>query len=433
MGRSWCARCARWSGPGPRRCRSRSRPATPSSSAPRARARCWSPRRWRSDPGPGRARIVVAAPYAGAGPGGRSSSSPQPVRARGIDPRPGSARAACSGRTSASARSPCWAGACSWGTGSGSPRASPSATGCPSATDSMLGPRVVCYPGTRIGSRVVLKAGAVIGGDGFGYLSGAAGHDRIPHVGGCILEDDVEVGSNSCVDRGSLDDTVIGRGTKLDNLVHVGHNVRIGERCLLMAGVGVAGSTRIGERRDPGGTRRRHRPSPDRRRGPDRGQERRLRRRDAGGASISGHPARPNRQFLRAQAALYRLAPLLTKLERARRARGWLGERWPGRPPSRASACIPASHTTARCLPSAPRARGSGSGGPIFPARPRSRRVSPRSGPPSAGPRWAKSRRRCRRWSICSRRRRRSCLDDLTGRARRPRAADRRRVVSARI
>src|SRR4029450_2303190 len=64
--------------------------------------------------------------------------------------------------------------------------------------DSVLGPRVVCYPGAQIGSRVVLKAGAVIGGDGFGYLSGAAGHARIPHIGGCILEDDVEVGSNSC-------------------------------------------------------------------------------------------------------------------------------------------------------------------------------------------------------------------------------------------
>ena len=92
----------------------------------------------------------------------------------------------------------------------------------------MIGPRAVCYAGARIGSRVVIKAGAVIGGAGFGYLSGAAGHDRIPHVGGCILEDEVEIGSNSCVDRGSVDDTVIGRGTKLDNLVHVGHNVRIG-------------------------------------------------------------------------------------------------------------------------------------------------------------------------------------------------------------
>ena len=97
--------------------------------------------------------------------------------------------------------------------------------------------RVVCYAGARIGRRVVLKAGAVIGGDGFGYLSRGGRHERIPHVGGCLIGDDVEIGSNSTVDRGSLDDTVIGQGTKLDNLVHVGHNVRIGERCLLMAGV----------------------------------------------------------------------------------------------------------------------------------------------------------------------------------------------------
>ena len=81
---------------------------------------------------------------------------------------------------------------------------------------------------------------------GFGYLSDGTGHHRIPHVGGCILEDEVEVGSNTCIDRGSIDDTVIGRGTKLDNLVQVGHNVQIGERCLIMAGVGIAGSTRIG-------------------------------------------------------------------------------------------------------------------------------------------------------------------------------------------
>ena len=181
--------------------------------------------------------------------------------------------------------------------------------------DSVLGPRVVCYPGVTIGSRVVLKAGAVIGGDGFGYLSGAAGHARIPHVGGCILEDDVEVGSNSCVDRGSLDDTVIGRGTKLDNLVHVAHNVGIGDCCLLMAGVGVAGSTRVGNNVILAG----HVGVTDHLRI---GDGARIAAKSAvfgdvdPGAVMSGHPARSNRQFLRAQAALYRLAPLLTRLER---------------------------------------------------------------------------------------------------------------------
>ncbi len=182
-------------------------------------------------------------------------------------------------------------------------------------SDSVIGPGAVCYPGSRLGSRVVLKAGAVIGGDGFGYLSGLAGHSRIPHVGACILEDEVEVGSNSCVDRGSIDDTVIGQGTKLDNLVHVGHNVRIGARCLLMAGVGVAGSTRLGDDVILAG----HVGVTDHLTIGDRA---RVAAKSAvfgdvaAGTSISGHPARPHRQFLRAQAALYRLAPIISEVER---------------------------------------------------------------------------------------------------------------------
>jgi UDP-3-O-[3-hydroxymyristoyl] glucosamine N-acyltransferase len=181
--------------------------------------------------------------------------------------------------------------------------------------DTVIGPRVVCCPGTRIGSRVILKAGAVIGGDGFGYLPGPEGHSRIPHLGGCVLEDEVEVGSNSCVDRGSIDDTVIGRGTKLDNLVQVGHNVRIGARCLLMAGVGVAGSTRVGD----GAILAGHVGVTDHL---VIGAGARVAAKSAvfgdvaPGTSISGHPARPHRQFLRAQAALYRLAPIIDDVER---------------------------------------------------------------------------------------------------------------------
>jgi UDP-3-O-[3-hydroxymyristoyl] glucosamine N-acyltransferase len=181
--------------------------------------------------------------------------------------------------------------------------------------DTVIGPRAVCYPGARVGSRVVLKAGAVIGGAGFGYLSDASGHHRIPHVGGCIVEDDVEIGSNSCVDRGSVDDTVIGAGTKIDNLVHVGHNVRLGRRCLLMAGVGIAGSTHIGDDVILAG----HVGVTDHL---VIGNRARIAAKSAvfgdipGGASFSGHPARPHRQFLRAQAALYRVAPIISELER---------------------------------------------------------------------------------------------------------------------
>ena len=181
--------------------------------------------------------------------------------------------------------------------------------------DAVIGPGVVCYPGTRIGHRVVLKAGAVIGGEGFGYLSDGKQHNRIPHVGGCILEDEVEVGSNTCIDRGSIDDTVIGRGTKLDNLVQVGHNVRIGERCLIMAGVGIAGSTRVGHDVILAG----HVGVTDHLVIGDRA---RIAAKSAifgdvpASASFSGHPARPHRQFLRAQAAMYRLAPIVDELER---------------------------------------------------------------------------------------------------------------------
>jgi UDP-3-O-[3-hydroxymyristoyl] glucosamine N-acyltransferase len=125
----------------------------------------------------------------------------------------------------------------------------------------------------------------------------------------------VEVGSNSCVDRGSLDDTVIGQGTKMDNLVHVGHNVHIGERCLLMAGVGVAGSTRLGNDVVLAG----HVGVTDHL---DVGDRVQVAAKSAvignvpAGSVYSGNPARPNRQVLRAQAALYRLAPIVGELER---------------------------------------------------------------------------------------------------------------------
>ena len=111
--------------------------------------------------------------------------------------------------------------------------------------DALLYPHVVCYAGTEVGARVILHAGVVLGSDGFGYVPSRAGHQKIPHVGRCIIGDDVEIGANSTIDRGSVDDTVVGPGTKIDNLVQVGHNCRIGARCLLMAQVGLAGSTHV--------------------------------------------------------------------------------------------------------------------------------------------------------------------------------------------
>jgi UDP-3-O-[3-hydroxymyristoyl] glucosamine N-acyltransferase len=109
-----------------------------------------------------------------------------------------------------------------------------------------LFPNVVLYSQTQIGARVRIHAGAVIGADGFGYVPDGGIHRKIPQVGQVIIHDDVEIGANVTIDRGALGPTIIGKGTKIDNLVQIAHNVSIGEHCLVVAQVGIAGSTRIG-------------------------------------------------------------------------------------------------------------------------------------------------------------------------------------------
>jgi len=104
-----------------------------------------------------------------------------------------------------------------------------------SVTHAILGERVTIYPGARIGQ------------DGFGFAMDPTGHVRIPQLGRVIIEDDVEVGANSAIDRGAGPDTVIGRGTMIDNLVQIGHNVQIGRGCVIVAMVGISGSTKIGD------------------------------------------------------------------------------------------------------------------------------------------------------------------------------------------
>jgi UDP-3-O-[3-hydroxymyristoyl] glucosamine N-acyltransferase len=118
---------------------------------------------------------------------------------------------------------------------------------CVIGAETNLFPRVVLYPLTRIGKRVRIHAGAVIGADGFGYVFDAGVHRKVPQAGLVIIHDDVEIGANVTIDRGALGPTVIGRGTKIDNLVQIAHNVSIGEHCLVVAQVGVAGSTQIGQ------------------------------------------------------------------------------------------------------------------------------------------------------------------------------------------
>lgn len=108
-------------------------------------------------------------------------------------------------------------------------------------------PGVKIYEGCHIGSRCILHAGAVIGADGFGFAPNAAGgFDKIPQLGNVIIEDDVEIGANTCIDRAKTDSTIIRRGVKLDNLIQVGHNVQIGENTVSSAQMGIAGSSKVG-------------------------------------------------------------------------------------------------------------------------------------------------------------------------------------------
>jgi UDP-3-O-[3-hydroxymyristoyl] glucosamine N-acyltransferase len=182
--------------------------------------------------------------------------------------------------------------------------------------DTQLYPGVTLYAGTALGKRVIVHAGAVLGSDGFGYIPGKGGeaHRKIPHVGRCLIGDDIEIGANTCIDRGSVDDTVIGSGTKIDNLVHIAHNVRIGARCLIMAQAGVAGSTQVEDDVIIGGQAgiADHITI---------GRGARLLVQSGtiadvpADATIFGTPARTHREYLRGQVALYRLAKIVDELE----------------------------------------------------------------------------------------------------------------------
>jgi UDP-3-O-[3-hydroxymyristoyl] glucosamine N-acyltransferase len=114
--------------------------------------------------------------------------------------------------------------------------------------DVRLYPRVVVREGVRIGNRVIVHPGAVLGADGFGYAFDGRAHRKIPQVGGLRIEDDVEIGANTAIDRATLGETVVRRGTKIDNLVQIGHNCDVGEDVILVSQVGIAGSSKVGDR-----------------------------------------------------------------------------------------------------------------------------------------------------------------------------------------
>lgn len=114
-------------------------------------------------------------------------------------------------------------------------------------TNVAIYPQVAIYSRTNIGNNVIIDMGTVIGSSGYGYETENDIHHKIPQIGSVVIEDDVEIGANCAIDRGTIGNTVLGQGTKLDNLVHVAHNVKIGKGCLLMGLVGIAGGTTIGD------------------------------------------------------------------------------------------------------------------------------------------------------------------------------------------
>jgi UDP-3-O-[3-hydroxymyristoyl] glucosamine N-acyltransferase len=108
-------------------------------------------------------------------------------------------------------------------------------------------PHVTIYEGCKLGNRVTIHAGSVIGADGFGFAPTTDGYDKIPQIGNVVIEDDVEIGANTCVDRSTMGSTIIRKGVKLDNLIQVAHNVEIGQNTVIAAQTGIAGSTKVGQ------------------------------------------------------------------------------------------------------------------------------------------------------------------------------------------
>lgn len=180
--------------------------------------------------------------------------------------------------------------------------------------DCRIGPHASLMPGTRLGARVIVHAGGTLGGEGFGYVWLEDHHHKVPQLGGLVIEDDVEIGCNSCLDRGALGDTRVGRGTKIDNLVQVGHNCDLGEHVLLVSQVGLSGSVSLGAGAVLGGqagVADHLRIGPGARVGAAAGVTRDL----EPGETVLGMPPRSIRAFWREQALLQRLPVLVKQLQ----------------------------------------------------------------------------------------------------------------------
>lgn len=178
-----------------------------------------------------------------------------------------------------------------------------------------LYPNVVIRERITIGNRVIIHAGSVLGTDGFGYRWNGKGHEKVPQIGTIVIEDDVELGSCVCVDRAKMGVTRIGRGSKIDNLVQVAHNVQIGPHCIIVGQAGLAGSVKLGAGVIIGGQTgmRDHITMGD---GSMAAARSAIAEDVDAGTTVSGMPALPHRQSLREQAAIRRLPDLVVQVRK---------------------------------------------------------------------------------------------------------------------
>ena len=184
--------------------------------------------------------------------------------------------------------------------------------------DSYLAPNVVIGWGCVIGNQVIIHANSTIGTDGFGYRLVQGRHRKIPHIGIVVIEDDVEIGANCCVDRAKIGKTVVGQGTKIDNLVQIAHNVQIGRHCVIAAQVGIAGSSQLGNYVVLGGQAgvADHIKVGD---GVMAGAQCGITRNVEAGAKITGTPPRPIRTYFREWALVQKLPEMAKEIKQVRK------------------------------------------------------------------------------------------------------------------
>lgn len=261
----------------------------------------------------GRAVIRVADPYAAFAVALRCFH-PEPTRSPRVDPRAHVAPDAVVDGVTIEAFA--WVGpGAVIGPGSWLEPGAVVGAGAVVGRDARLMPHSVVGAGCVLGDRVWLNPGAVVGGEGFGFAPTAQGNQKIPQVGRAVIEDDVELGANACVDRAALGETRVRRGAKLDNLTQVGHAAEIGEHALMVAYSGVAGSARLGSRVALGarGTVLGHIEVGD---GVQVGVGGVLHRSVPAGAQVSGVPAMPHKTWLRAASSFKELPELVREVRR---------------------------------------------------------------------------------------------------------------------